>query len=521
MGRYQTIRLILRKKSFTAGIAIISTLVAFGALAGLLTPHTPRSTEIVASDFAVPEWYASPDTPRNMVKNFTYFSVDRKSVEGNIEVLVTRMDGFRLEIRGNGLANILLLSNDSIFYPYRPARRAQIGIMFNASYPKGSGEAWYNVEVLLVNEDLLTKKEKYELKVRLASGEDYTLTIPKGIYSVYDLVTTKVMTIYPYHRGTTVSKTIVSLPNSIRNIKQKYITSIADPFVKEAITQEFSAVNAIRELILEKNTNVRVAVNISYYCNPKDLLMNCKDGALVIHLQQIRVWIMGEAFGILGTNAMGNDVWTQFVYGSRSAIVVGITVATLANLISLTVGLVAGYRVNSLLDHAITFSIDVMSFIPLIPLIVTVGMVYGRSLWLIYAIIVLLSWQGGARIIRQWTISLRESLFVEAARALGASEWRILMKHLAPQLLPYLVYRIVVRAPGAVFIEASIQMLGFGDPEAPTWGRMINEAYYRGAFIHNAWWWIAPPVLGLILFGIGFVLIGVALDEIANPRLKR
>ncbi|MEM4692831.1 MAG: ABC transporter permease subunit, partial [Sulfolobales archaeon] len=116
---------------------------------------------------------------------------------------------------------------------------------------------------------------------------------------------------------------------------------------------------------------------------------------------------------------------------------------------------------------------------------------------------------------------LRSSLYVESAKALGASEWRIMIKHIAPQLVPYLVYRIVMAVPGVVFFEAGIQLLGFGDPEAPTWGRMINEAYYQGAFLMNAWWWIIPPIAGLIMLAAGFVLFGMALDEIVNPRLRR
>ena len=512
--------LVLRKKSFVAGLAIIVVLSLLGILAPILTPYSPLMREVVAGDFAVPEWAAPPDVPRNIIKSFADFEVLDKKVSGNVEVSIEGDGKLTLRIRGEGIASILLASTDYILYPHRPARQAQFDMRFRAVYPEGAGEAWYNVEFIVVNEDLLKRRENYSIKVTLPTGATYVFEIPKGIYSLYDLVTTKVAVVYKYHRGTARGTSIV-FPNIIRNTQQRYVTSIEDPWVRDAVTNEISLVNALQELILSKDTKVRIWINVTYYCNPGDFLMPCKGGALDVELEEVRVWIKGEAHGVLGTNAEGNDVWTQFLYGSRSAIAVGITVATLANLIALVVGLVAGYRVDTLLDHGITFLIDVMNFIPTIPLIIVVGMTYGRSLWTIYTIIVLLSWQGGARIIRQWVISLRSSTYVEAAKALGASEWRIMMKHLAPQLLPYLVYRIVTRAPAAVYLEASIQLLGFGDPEAPTWGRMINEAFYRGALLHNAWWWILPPILGLIIFGIGFILIGTALDEIANPRLRR
>ncbi len=514
------IRLILKKKSFLAGVAIILTLSVLGILAPILTPYTPATREVVAADFAIPEWAAPPDVPRNIVKNLTNFEILHKSISGNVTVSLESGGNLRLAIRGEGLANVLLVSTDYILYPYRPAKQAQIDMRFRTTYPANTGEAWYNVEFIIVNEDLLAKKENYSMKVSLPSGATYILNVPKGIYSLYDLVTTKVATVYKYHRGE-ARGTLITLPNPIRNAQQRYITKIEDPWVKDAVSREFNLVNALRELILEKNTKIRIWVNVTYYCNPRDFFMSCKDGALDLELEGVKIWIMGEAHGVLGTNAAGNDVWTQFLYGSRSALAVGITVATLANFISLVVGLIAGYRVDTLVDHGITFLVDVMNFIPTIPLIIVVGMTYGRNLLTIYTVIVLLSWQGGARIIRQWVISLRSSTYVEAAKAMGASEWRIMMKHLAPQLTPYMVYRIVTRVPSAVFLEASIQLLGFGDPEAPTWGRMINEAYYRGALLHNAWWWILPPILGLIVFGIGFILIGTALDEIANPRLRR
>lgn len=514
-------KFVLKKKSFIGGVIIIAILAVPGILAQILTPYSPLSREVVAADFAIPEWAAPPDTPRNILKNFTNFDIVEKKVVGDVTIQASSGEGFKLKLRGEGRASILLASTDYVHYTYKPAKQAQVEIFFNSLYPSGLGEAWYNVEVILVNEDLLAMGDKYTVEITLPPERKHVLEVPKGIYSLYDLVTTKVAAIYPYHKGPAVVKTLVTLPNLVRNIQQRYITEISDPWIRDAVSQKFSLVNAIRDLILEKDTKIRVLVNVTYYCNPRDFLMHCSNGALELSLEQVKLWIKGEAFGILGTNAAGNDVWTQYIYGSRSAIAVGITVATLANLISLVVGLIAGYRADTAVDHAITFLVDVMNFVPTIPLIIVVGLTFGRNLWTIYTVIVLLSWQGGARIIRQWTMSLRASTFVEAARALGASEWRIMMKHLAPQLLPYLVYRIVTRAPAAVYLEASIQLLGFGDPEAPTWGRMINEAYYRGALLHNAWWWILPPILGLIIFGVGFVLIGMALDEIANPRLKR
>lgn len=514
--------LVLRKKSAVIGISLIALLTIIGGLAPILTPYSPAMRDVVAADFAIPDWAAPPDVARNVVKTLAAFRIADRKVEGNVKIEILRMgEGFEIVFEGSGYANLLLVSEDYIEYTYRPARSMDVRLAFNTTYLENRGEAWYNINTMIVNKDLLDRGEKMVLNVTTSGGKVEVVEIPKGIYSLYDVVTARVGWIFDYFKGQLIVLAPIVLPNPIRNAVQPYILSIKDPELRTKASEIFSRVNAAEELILEKGTRLHVAVNVTYYCNPTDLMMSCRNGALRVSYAPVRVFIKGDAFGVLGTTAYGNDVWTQFIYGARSAVILGLSVAAVTTLVALLFGLVAGYRAGTYTDHSITFLIDVLYFVPAIPLVMTVGLVFGRTLWNIYAVLIALSWQGGARIIRQWTMTLRSSLYVEAAKALGASEWRILMRHIAPQLVPYLVYRIVMFVPAVVFFEAGIQLLGFGDPEAATWGRMINEAYYQGAFLMNAWWWIVPPIAGLIMLAAGFVLLGMALDEIVNPRLRR
>jgi len=519
----ETLRLVFRKRTAVVGISLIVLLAVLGGLAPVLTPYSPRMRDVVAGDFAVPDWAAPPDVPRNIIKTLTGFKVENRRVSGDVKVNFTPLPagGFQLVITGTGTASLLIVSEEYVEYPYRPARSLDVRIAFNTSYLEGRGQAWYNVDTLIVNRDLVERGEKLVLEVPGPSGSAISYEIPKGVYSLYDLVTTRVGWVFDYYRGAIQVSAPTVLPNPMRNFQQPYIRSIKDPATRERIAEEFGKVNAARELLLEKGTQLYIAINVTYYCNPADFMMSCRDGSLVVSYSPVRVFIKGDAFGVLGTTAYGNCVWTQWLYGARSAIALGLGVAAVTTLVALIVGLAAGYRAGSTTDMSLTFLTDVMYFIPLIPMVMVVGLVFGRTLLNIYAVIIALSWQGGARIIRQWTIALRSSLYVEAAKALGASEWRIMMRHIAPQLVPYLVYRIVMTVPGMVFLEAGIQLLGFGDPEAATWGRMINEMFYQGAFIMNAWWWIIPPIAGLILLAAGFILFGMALDEIVNPRLRR
>ncbi len=507
----ETLKLVLRKKTAIAGVTFILFFAVLGGLAPVLSPYTPKDSAL-ADDFARPEWAADPKTPRNVEKTFKSFLIVDKSVSGDVKVEFKELpEGFELIIYGTGNANVTLESRESINYVYRPAGSMLIRAEFSTSQVTGRGLGWYNVELYIVNKDLLTKGEVMSINV---SGKSYR--IPKGIYSVYDEVYSRVAVITQYVKEPVNRSLAVRLPNPLRNTYQPYIINLPSP-VRDA----FQKVNAVRELLLAEDTELKTLVRISYMCSPTNLMMSCSNGGLRVVFKPVSVFIKGEAFGILGTNYLGNDIWTQFIYGARSAVSLGVAVASTIVLLGMLFGLMAGYRVGTAVDHVLTFVTDVIYFIPTIPLTMVVGIAFGRSLWNIYLVLIALAWPGTARTIRHWTSVLKSNLYIEAAKAIGASEWRILLRHIAPQLVPFLVYAIVMGVPGVIFFEAGIQLLGFGDPEAPTWGRMISEAYWGGAFLQNAWWWILPPIIGLILLASGFVLLGIALDEVVNPRLRR
>jgi len=506
-----TLKLVLRKRTAVAGITFILFFAVLGGLAPVLTPYTPRDSAL-ADDFARPEWAADPRTPRNIEKTFNSFTITDKSISGDVKIELKDLpEGFELIIYGTGNANVTLESRESINYVYRPAGSMLIRAEFSTSQVADRGLGWYNVELYIVNKDLLARRETISIN---ASGKSYE--IPKGIYSVYDEVYSRVAVITPYIKEPVNRSLSIRLPNPLRNAYQPYVINLPS-----SVRDLFQKVNVVRELLLAQDTELKTVVRVSYACSPTNLMMSCRDGGLRVVFKPVTVSIKGEAFGVLGTNYLGNDVWTQFIYGARSAVGLGVTVAATIVLLGMLFGLIAGYRVGTTVDHVLTFITDVIYFIPTIPLVMVVGIVFGRSLWNVYLVLIVLAWPGTARTIRHWTTTLKSNLYIEAARAIGAGEWRILLRHIAPQLVPFLVYAIVMGVPGVIFYEAGIQLLGFGDPEAPTWGRMISEAYWGGAFLQNAWWWILPPIIGLILLASGFVLLGIALDEIVNPRLRR
>ena len=128
---------------------------------------------------------------------------------------------------------------------------------------------------------------------------------------------------------------------------------------------------------------------------------------------------------------------------------------------------------------------------------------------------------GIARIARSMSLQIKEQTYIEAAKALGAGNSRIIFKHVLPQLLPYAFAVMALSVPGAVIAEASLSFLGIGDPTAVTWGQILNAAQEQAATTKGYWWWVLPPGLAIAIVGLTFVLIGTALDKILNPRLRR
>ncbi|MET1129175.1 MAG: ABC transporter permease [Thermoproteota archaeon] len=497
---------LFKKKTAVAGLSLIVLFAVLGGLADYITEYSYRDTAI-AADFAVPSWAAAPDVPRNIKFYFKTFELLEKIGDDAVKVELKQLDeGVELTITGTGWASIVLASKEVLAYPYRPAKSMYLESRVAVTNATDK-MAWYNVQFAIENIDLV--KQGATLKLR------DNITIPRGFYVFYDEVGQKIFTLQQYVDEPINKSVAATLPNPILNRIQPFV----DLKTMEGLIE---GVNAAKELILEKDTRLRVLVNVTYYCNPMDFLARCSEGAgIKVVVEPVYLFIKGDAHGILGTNYMGADVWSQFVYGARSAVVLGLAVSTAIVILGLAVGLVAGYRMGTTTDHVLTFVIDLVYFIPLLPMVMVVGIVFGRDLYIIYAVLIMLAWPGVARTVRHWTSTLRSSLYVEAAKAIGASDLWILTRHIAPQVIPYVVYSIVMSVPGVIAFEAGIQLIGFGDPEAPTWGRMISESYWGGGFLNNAWWWVMPPILGLIGISIGFALVGLALDEIVNPRLRR
>ena len=239
-----------------------------------------------------------------------------------------------------------------------------------------------------------------------------------------------------------------------------------------------------------------------------------------VDLKDAEFVIPGKLHGLLGCDDAGADLFSQLVYGTQISLLIGILCAVAGASIGILVGVVTGYF-GGVVDEVMMRLVDILLCLPFLPLLLTLVFLYGKNIFYIVIFIAIFGWQGLARVIRSQVLSIRETSFIECARAAGASRFYIIMKHIVPNVLPVAFASLVLSVPGAILFEAALSFLGFGDPRVPTWGKMLHHAYGFGAFTRLAWWWILPPGIAITTLCLAFVFIGHSLDEVVNPRLRR
>lgn len=239
-----------------------------------------------------------------------------------------------------------------------------------------------------------------------------------------------------------------------------------------------------------------------------------------IYMDDITFRTYGTAFGLLGTDQFGRDIYTQLIYGARISLYVGLLSSFIGVFLGLLLGLASGY-LGRIVDEIIMRFTDMLLVIPSLPLLIVLIAVLGASLNNLIILLGFLGWMGFARTVRSQVLSLRERPFVEAAIAIGAGRTHIIFRHILPNVMSLVYVSLATAVPGNVVAEAALSWLGFYDPNVMSWGRMLNDVQSNaGGGSLFSWWWILPPGLSIALIAIAFIMIGYALDEVLNPRLR-
>lgn len=227
----------------------------------------------------------------------------------------------------------------------------------------------------------------------------------------------------------------------------------------------------------------------------------------------------GSVYGAMGTDALGRDLAEGLLFGLPVALLIGILTATVSTLLGMTLGMASGYF-GGATDMILQRAADIVANVPLLPLLIFLVFIVGSHLWLILGILVAFSWPGLTIMVRSMVLQLRNGQEVEAAKALGASSWRIIFRHILPHAASYLLAQLVFFAPSAILAEAGLSFLGLGDPSIPTWGQILEYGFRTGAVFLGYWWWVIPPGLLIVITAVTFMFLALGLEPVVDPRLR-
>ncbi|MGH2534852.1 MAG: ABC transporter permease [Thermomicrobiales bacterium] len=224
---------------------------------------------------------------------------------------------------------------------------------------------------------------------------------------------------------------------------------------------------------------------------------------------------------LFGTNDIGQDIYSEWLWGARATLLVGVLVTLLSTLLSWSIGIVAGLWRRA--EAPLMGLTDLLLALPSIPLYLLIVVAAGPSQRNVVLTLGFLSWPSFARIVRANVIALRGQPFVEAARALGASPARVALVHVLPGTLSVLPAKLVLTLRFAIFTEATLAFLGLGDPSAKSWGSMLSWAFgYPLLFVGNVWvWWVLPPALAIVVVVLAATWLATDLEGRRWLRAKR
>ncbi|MBN7758127.1 ABC transporter permease [Nitratireductor aquimarinus] len=228
----------------------------------------------------------------------------------------------------------------------------------------------------------------------------------------------------------------------------------------------------------------------------------------------------GEDGFILGTTSLGRDIFSQIVYGTRSALLIGLTAAFMVALIGSIVGLVSGYF-GGWVDALLMRLADVAFGIPFLPFVIVLAAFLEPSIWNVVIAMALVLWRDTGRVIRSQVLTLRSRSYVDAARVSGSSDFKIILRHIAPNILPLSFLYGSIAIGWAILTEASISFLGFGDPQSISWGYMLQDAFASQALAKQAYYWFVPPGVCIILVVSAGFFITRGYENLLFPKLGR
>ena len=224
---------------------------------------------------------------------------------------------------------------------------------------------------------------------------------------------------------------------------------------------------------------------------------------------------------LLGTSiTTGQDVFSMLLYGTRVSLSVGIITGLSIAVIGAILGVAAGY-LGGIVDMLLMRIVDIMIVVPTLPLTIVITNIFGHSYVVIVLVFVLFGWQSLSRVVRSQVLLLKNSDYVKAAELAGAGKRYIMFQHILPGVSHLVVMNTALTCAGIMIAEAGLSFLGLGNPTAISWGKMLADAQSGGSMLFGHWWTILAPGIGIFLSVYAFMRLGLAIEEILNPKMKR
>ncbi|MEV4134629.1 ABC transporter permease [Dactylosporangium sp. NPDC049742] len=216
-----------------------------------------------------------------------------------------------------------------------------------------------------------------------------------------------------------------------------------------------------------------------------------------------------------GTDDLGQDIFAQVVWGTRTSLMIGVAASLIAIVLGTAIGLAsAHFRPVDAVGTVVT---DVMLALPTLPLMIMLAAIVNPSVWTLTVIIGVFAWPEVARLIRSQGLVVSAMPYIDGARVLGASGWRIVTREILPAVVPLIVVSVLLTASRAVISEAGLSFLGLGDPDSWSWGRILLNAQ-RSGVVAIAWWQTLFPSLAILLLVLAATVAGMRFNDIRDPR---
>ena len=491
------LKILRTNKRGLLGVIVLILFVGIALGAPLLTPYEPVWQTYLAGDYAKPVWFRYLPGGENLTENLEPilhpgFPTATSLQEWNFTKTTSSAT---VELRydpimGTEGENYGCVAIDFGRAAGTYADEVKTVLTKRFYYPFSGSPTRFKCQVTVMTEGA-ENLERIDIRISLKRLGENTTVYPLWVYSISK---DKPSWIVPVPE-------IDSYASKLW-VRQYFGSEMIDP-AKEVFNASYAP------------ANFEYVVEVDFFDSKHGMLY--KDIKATVYVDDLNIKIYGDTFGPLGTDYLGRDIFTQLIYGARLSLTVGLLSALLSVFIGLLVGLVAGY-LGKIADEIIMRITDMLLVIPGLPLLIVLVAVLGPSLWSLVILIGVLGWMGFARVVRAQVLSLRERPFVEAAKAVGAGKLHIMAKHILPNVMSLVYVSLALSVPTAILSEAALSWLGLYDPNVMSWGRMLFDVQNNHGV--ERWWWVMPPGLCIAVVSLSFILIGYALDEILNPKLR-